>query len=371
MKLTYIKEGTTDLMVPLKTALHKKGPGTKSGVFFNPVMEFSRDVSIQVMKIFLKNNKAKLLDGLAGTGARGVRIANEVRGNFEMVINDHNPLAFEIIEKNMTLNGLDNHRSENQKLNTLLSAEGFDYVDVDPFGSPVEFLDASLQSLRNFGILAVTATDTAPLCGRYQKTCLRRYDAQSTKAVYSKEAGARILAGCCVKTAAKYDLALSPILTFFSDHYIRIHFKLEKGAKKADLTRRSIGFITHDLTSGEREVVSEPPEITQDILFSGPMWTGDLHNISFLSRINLDPDLGTSKKIEKLLSLWKQEAQMPPYFYEANEIASLTRTQPKSLRSIIEKLKDCGYSASRTHFSPNGFKTEAGIEDISQLIGNI
>jgi tRNA (guanine26-N2/guanine27-N2)-dimethyltransferase len=174
-----------------------------------------------------------------------------------------------------------------------------------------------------------------------------------------------------VRLAAKYDMALSPILTFFSDHYIRIYFRVEKGAKKAELARENLGFVLHDFISRERKVVSESPQITDDLGYSGPLWTGDLHDISFLSKIGSYHDLGTSKKIEKFLNLWSEEAQMPPYFYEANEIASLTKTQPKPLQSIIENLKDSGFLASRTHFSPNGFKTSAEIEDIIELMGNI
>jgi tRNA (guanine26-N2/guanine27-N2)-dimethyltransferase len=363
-------EGTTDLMVPAEAALHLKGPGTKGGVFFNPVMEFSRDVSILVMRVFLKNKKAKLLDGLAGTGTRGVRIAYEVDGNYEMVINDHNPMAYKVIKNNIIINGCENSRAENNKLNLLLSVESFDYIDIDPFGSPVSFLDASLQGIRQYGMLAVTATDTAPLCGTYPKTCLRRYDAISIQSCYSKEVGARILAGHCVRLAGKYDIAAIPVLTFFSDHYIRIHFAIKKGAKKADAAREGIGHIVHDPNTSGREILSDFSQKTKDNRIIGPLWIGDLHDLDFLSKMKPDTYLNTTKKIEKYLELWKEEANMPPYFYETNEISSLTKTQPKPLMSMIEDLKDHGFLASRTHFSPNGFKTDADITEITSLVSD-
>ena len=88
MKLAQIREGSTDLFVPKQAMAHSKGPGTsKIGVFFNPVMEFSRDVSILVLRGSTLRKRAKMLDGLAGTGARGVRIGNEIKGDFEIVIN--------------------------------------------------------------------------------------------------------------------------------------------------------------------------------------------------------------------------------------------------------------------------------------------
>lgn len=367
MKLTQIREGNTDLIVPERAIAHSKGPGTYKGeVFFNPVMEFSRDVSVLVMREFLKNKKARLLDGLAGTGARGVRIGNEVKGNFHIVINDHNPVAFDLIEKNIALNDLNNGIAENTKMNTLLSEVDFDYVDIDPFGSPVQFIDSSLQAIRTNGMIALTATDTAPLCGTYPKTCLRRYGAMSKKTTYSKEAGARILSGHCVRLAGKYDIALTPILTFFADHYIRIHFGVKKGAKKANSVLDSIGFIHHGLKTGERRVVKDIPLEKSDSKLIGPLWIGNLHEKFFLKNMNIDQNLGTAKRLDKFLGLWKNEANLPPFFYDINEIARLTKTQPKPLQSIIERLKDIGFSASGTHFSPNGFKTDADFKEVKR-----
>ena len=56
-----------------------------------------------------------------------------------------------------------------------LESAGFDYIEIDPFGSPTDFLESSIVRLSRRGILAVTATDTAPLCGTYPNTCKRKY----------------------------------------------------------------------------------------------------------------------------------------------------------------------------------------------------
>jgi len=368
LKLTQIREGNTELIVPEEAITHSKGPGSKKkGVFFNPVMEFSRDVSVLIMRQFLGNKNIRLLDGLAGTGARGVRIGNEVEGNFKIVINDHNPAAVELIKKNIALNSLENCEAKKKKMNALVSEEDFDYVDIDPFGSPVQFIDPSIQCLRQNGMLAVTATDTAPLCGTYQRTCLRRYGAWPIKTKYAKEIGTRILAGHCVKLAAKYDIALTPILTFFADHYIRIHFNVKKGAKKSDSAIKNMGFIHHDLKTGKRKVIRKVPLKLANAQLAGPLWVGNLHEKTFLNRIELDPDLGTVKRLKKLLELWEEEANLPPFYYDVNEIARLTKTQPISIQMIIEGLGEQGFFAGRTHFAPNGFKTDANFSEIERL----
>lgn len=370
MRLTKIKEGNTDLIVPKETVAHSRGPGTyNKGVFFNPVMEFSRDVSILMMREFVKKRKTKLLDGLAGTGVRGVRIGNEVKGNFHMMINDHNPVAFELIEKNITLNSLKNCEAKKKKMNSLLSEEDFDYVDIDPFGSPVQFIDSSLQAIRNNGMIALTATDTAPLCGTYPKTCLRRYGAKPLKTIFSKEIGTRILAGHCVRLAAKYDIALTPILSFFVDHYIRVHFKVKKGAKRADNALEKIGYALHDPDTGEHKITGGIPKKMDNTRISGPMWVGNLHEKSFLKKLKLDNNLGTAKRLGKFLDLWLEESTMPPFFFDINEIASITKTSTLPINGMLEKLKEHGFNASRTHFSPTGVKTDANIGEIKRLVG--
>jgi len=198
MRFHQIVEGKTKIVVP--KVLNTKGPIKKSNVFYNPVMEFNRDVSIMVLNAL---NKKDILDGLAGTGIRGVRIANEVGGN--VTVNDVNKEAYKIIKRNIKLNNLYNAFAENKKLNTLLSENRFDYIDVDPFGSPACFIDSAMRAIKKDGVLGVTATDTATLCSVYPKTCLRRYSATPLKTGYAKEIGLRILIGFCIREGAKYD----------------------------------------------------------------------------------------------------------------------------------------------------------------------
>jgi tRNA (guanine26-N2/guanine27-N2)-dimethyltransferase len=333
-------------------------------------MEFSRDVSVLVLMNYVTGRKLKVLDGLAATGARGVRIANEVDGNFQVILNDHNPKAVEVIEKNIAQNTLEDYRVKNMKMNTLTSEEDFDYIDIDPFGSPVQFLDSSLQALRKNGMLAVTATDTAPLCGSSPSACRRRYDARSIKTSYSKETGARILAGYCVRLAAKYEIALTPIISFFADHYIRIHFTLDKGARKTDNMLRDIGYLTYDpKTKIRRKVIGFPRQLGKAQI-AGPLWIGPLHDRSFVESMKLHKSLGTLNRLSKYRELWIEEANMPPFFYDQNEVASLTKTQPFPLTDILQRLEEQGFLACRTHFSPTGFKTNADISEISDLVTN-
>ena len=345
-------EGKTEIVVP--KVLHTKGPGKKGGVFYNPVMEFNRDVSVMVLNAL---NKKNILDGLAGTGIRGVRIANEVGGN--VVINDGNKEAYEIIKRNIKLNNLDNAFAENKNLNTLLSESRYDYIDIDPFGSPAPFIDSAMRGIKKDGVIAVTATDTATLCGVYPKTCLRRYSAVPLKTEYAKEIGLRILIGFCVKEGAKYDLGFKPLLGHSTEHYFRIYLQAEKGVKKADKCMEKIGYVLHDFKTGERKICKEADK---NYSIAGPLWIGKLFDKKFLNKIEIKDYFGTKKRIIKMLGLWKDEANASALYYEVNNIAKMVKTSPLPMAKILKLL-----SSSRTHFSPTAFKTDAGIEEIKSV----
>lgn len=50
-------------------------------------------------------------------------------------------------------------------LPTLLPPQGYEVVDLDPYGTPAPLLDSALQAVSDGGLLMVTATDMANLCG--------------------------------------------------------------------------------------------------------------------------------------------------------------------------------------------------------------
>ena len=51
----------------------------------------------------------------------------------------------------------------------------FSVVDIDPYGAPTELLDSAVQSVQDDGLLMVTATDMAVLCGNHAEACYTKY----------------------------------------------------------------------------------------------------------------------------------------------------------------------------------------------------
>ena len=100
-----------------------------------------------------------------------------------------------MIKKNIKKCKLNNAFAIKRNLNSLLSDMRFHYIDIDPFGSPVYFVDSAMRSVYNNGIIACTATDTATLCGVYPNVCRRRYGVKPFHSNVMHETGLRILLG--------------------------------------------------------------------------------------------------------------------------------------------------------------------------------
>ncbi len=359
-----IKEGGTRLIVPKEHS--RKGPGKREGrVFFNGQMAFNRDVSVMFFQAIGVLKSA--LDAMAGTGARAVRIANEARSEVQITANDKDQEAVEFIRKNVDLNSLENCTVSQCDLRQLLSQQVFDCVDLDPFGTPVPFIPASIQGCRRHGILALTATDTASLSGTFPRKSLRRYGARSMRSPFGHETGLRILIAHAVREAAKMDRGIKPLLCFYADHYFRLHLRLEEGGGKADSTLDQLGYIDYDPTSGSRSFAPLPSSSKS----MGPLWGGPLHDSSLLHRMSTSVSLAAQERCQKYLELWREEQRVDaPFFFDNDEIASKLRASPPPMSKLIDKLREAG-EATRTHFSPTSFKTNLSYEEITRLVSEI
>lgn len=356
--LTKVREGTTDLLVP--EDFSKKGPGTRTGeVFYNRQMEFGRDLSVMFGRTVFIEGQA-ILDGLAATGARGLRLANEcgVRADFQL--NDRDIRAAVLMKQNADMNSLGHVRIHCRDLNGLLAEEHFDYIDIDPFGPPVEFVDAAVQSCKNNGVVAVTATDTAPLYGSYPKTALRRYGALSSRSPFAHETGLRILLGFVVREAAKHDRAAEPLLCYHADHYFRLHVRIKNGAARADAAVKKLCYARFDAKTLDRGLSPEK-EGARD---AGPLWGGAILSKDILKEMRATGDLGTVTRCSKLLETWKEEASKPALFFTLDELAKRTKVSPPKLTEFVESLKEIGSKASRTHFDPKGLRTDLSAKEL-------
>ncbi len=330
-----VREGSVELEVP-----DVKSP-EEGEVFYNPHMALARDISLCIYSQF----EGSFCDLLAASGARGLRLA----GHLEVTLNDADPRAAELMRKNAEKNGLDVEVT-NERADNLLAGRCFDIVDVDPFGSPVHFLDAACRSAK--GVLGVCATDTAVLAGNYPQVCRRRYLARPIHNEYFKEAAVRILCGYVVRNSAKYDVALRPIFVHATRHYYRAYFSVSRGAKRANR-------VLEDVGTWETEKGKKGGE-------AGPMWMGSLWEgkvVEKAMKIAEGAELARPEKTRKLLERIEGEIDAPLFYHDYHKICREAGVSPVKMETVLEETEGV-----RTHFLETGIKTGMERKEIAEIL---
>jgi len=367
-----ITEGKTKILVP-KGAVEDKVP-PRDVAFFNPRAKLSRDFSIIAYSAFLRGiERPKIfLDGLSGLGARGLRVANEIK-DIQVFVNDANPKALELSRESSELNGLKNYQiSENEicRFLSAFSAEGNrgTIVDIDPFGSPARFIECGIRATSHKGLMSVSATDLQVLHGLFNDACKKKYHGIPIKTMYSNEIATRLILGMIITVAARLDVEAIPIFSETNQHYYRVYLRI---LNKPD-TRNLIGFISHCTSCGNRTAASELEPICKicgsEQKIAGPLWIGSLFEKAFVeSMLKETPDHSVDKKCEKSLQKCLLESEMPACYYTLDEIAEVLRISPIPLQEIISRLQKNGFLASPTSFNPTGFRTNCTINKIREL----
>jgi tRNA (guanine26-N2/guanine27-N2)-dimethyltransferase len=388
------REGEVRVLVPklraFVTSPSEYAP-SKAPVFYNPVMELNRDIAVLALQAYQRtlNREISVCEPLAGCGVRGVRFAVEVEGVKNVVINDINVKAFQLASYNVQMNGLSKRVSvENEDANFLLSGYGaprkrFDATDIDPFGSPVPYLDSAIRALRNGGLLALTATDMAPLCGVHPKACVRKYGGKPLRTEYCHELAVRLLAGCVAMTAAKYDIGVSVVFSHSMNHYVRLYATIKHGAKKADENIKNMGYIHHCFKCFHREPAKgllltngsgKCTECSSKMNVAGPLWLGKIFAGQFCELMEKEAKYRTFKrgeKIRKILTFIKNEVEAPVTYYVLDRLCDALNLPVPPVRKVIDALRERGFQASLTHFNPKGVRSNASAIEMKELLREI
>jgi len=385
-----VEEGRVSVVVPRLEAYVREAweyAPSKAPVFYNPVMELNRDVAVLALQAYQRmvGKKISICEPLTGCGIRGVRFATEVQGVRKVVVNDINPKAARLAELNVKRNKLSKRVFvTNEDANLLLSQHAaprkrFDFIDIDPFGSPVPHLDAALRALRNGGLLTLTATDMAPLCGVHPQACVRKYGAKPLRTEYCHELAVRLLIGCLTTTAARHDIGVNIVFSHSTDHYIRVYAVTRYGAKQADSSVQMMGYVLHCFACFHRETSKglipflerECAECGFTLSVAGPLWLGKILDETFCGLMEKEVDgrgLKQEKRILKLLSLARSEAEAPVTYYVTDKICDKLNLPVPPLIEVINELRRGGFQATPIHFHSRGVRTDASAKVVKEVI---
>ncbi len=342
-----VAEGKIQLRVLISNIVSKELP-----VFYNPVMSLQRNIAVGVLAAMKRKNLI-VCDPLAGSGVRILRFLKELpRGTINNVFaNDANPKWKKLFATNAKRNKISTtcvQRAVEDASVFILKHGPFDYIDIDPFGSPNPFLDAAVKQLHRGGILAVTATDTAALAGSAPRACKRKYDAAPSRIFSMHETGMRILIRKIQLIGSQYDKALVPVLCHATEHYYRLYL--------ACATSRNM--IDH--------VLAQHGSWMQ----CGPLWKGQLWDKKFLA--DTQKKISRSEKeTSQLLSVLSSEAEIQAVgFYDVHALCKQLHRQVPKFDLVLQRTRSKGYPASRTHFSMTSIRTTMPELEFIELLRN-
>ncbi len=385
-----VKEGSVSIVVPKLEAYKKEAweyAPSRAPVFFNPTMELNRDLAVLALQAYqrLVGREISVCEPLTGCGVRGIRFAMEVEGIRKIVLGDLNPKAAELAQLNMKRNKLTKRvLVVREDANLLLSRyaaprKRFDFIDIDPFGSPSPYMDSAVRALRDGGFLALTATDMAPLCGVHPRAGVRKYGGKPLRTEYCHELAVRLLIGCLVMTAAKHEVGFEVAFSHSTDHYVRVYAFAYHGARKTDKSLREMGYILHCFSCLHRENfkgIASPfkrkcPECGSTLSVAGPLWLGKIADENFCASMKREfsgRNLKQETRILRLLSLIQNEAESSTTYYVTDRICHKLNLSTPPLIKVINELKKKGFQATLTHFNRKGFRAEASARVVKEII---
>lgn len=380
---TIVVEGKAKVIVP-KQEFFLRSDGVYepawAPVFYNPVMEHNRSITVLLLTALFNEGEFFFIEPLAGTGVRSIRIALEAGGMG--IANDLEPLSYRYITRNIALNGLRNViEAYNCDANSLMNSirnNGVvvDFIDLDPYGSPMPFIEEAAHSIGKGGVIAVTATDTATLNCNHPEACRRKYGAWCKRVDFSKEMGLRILVGSIVRASAAKDVALKPLIAYYKDYYYRAFFRADKSAGKADELLKNIGYIKYDKNTLNREYLtdSEIEEACGKHLVIGPLWISTLIDAGIIERAFTsisERRLPINERIAEFLRELLIEYDINTPYYRLDKLCKVAEVNMPQRSRIIEALKELGYKASVTHFDSRGIRTNAPLNEILSTLKKI
>lgn len=327
-----------------------RGPAAKTGEgFLNPAMAPARTRSVMLLADALENEwlvpegkDVRVLDALCATGVRPRRWRKEVpeQARLRITANDLDsdalawgmkshethpikdgvtwipePSRFEAKPEETVEDGIQWINGDAKKM---MVEAPFQWIDLDPFGSPVSFLDSAVQSISRIGVLEVTATDTAALCGSAKTSAARRYGSIGITDAYMHDDATRILLGVIARTAAMHDKAMYPILSLFDGHHVRVSVLLKRSKEVASNWSEQIGYR---IRSEPYHFASQPSGE-----FSGPMWTGPI----------FDADIAGRMTVERAIELCAGREEDYPDDWTELDIEHSQREIERSVRHISE-----------------------------------
>jgi len=259
--------------------------------------------------------------------------------------------------------------------------EKFLYISTNEISAKHETIIPNLYLTTKIsgGLLALTATDMAPLCGVNPQACIRKYFSKPIRTEYCHELAIRIVTSFLALSAAKYELGISIIFSHSTYHYIRVYAQVNHSLGAANASIKKIGYIFHCPHCLNRKWSYNFVNIEDSncnlcgkgMSIAGPLWLGELFSLDFCKNMLIEGSKRRGfEKASKLVETILKENSNPTY-YVLDKVSENIKMSSLSKFKVIKKLVEEGYQTVPTHFNPKGIKSNASIDVIKRVIKEI
>lgn len=292
----------------------------------------------------------------------------------------------------------------------ILHMESFDFVHINPTHNLINYIGSAMTNLKHNGLLSVTSTDLSSKFTRSSQVIKRYYCANVIKTSYMKELALRIVLANIVRSAAKCNKGIDVLLSSCIQDQFLIIVRVLRGVKEGDRCVEKITPLLHCQMCEERVFYpnslspqEEPYKLLpctcnnnnpgKTAVILGPVWSGELFNISFLdTMLHVVKDMNIC--VPNQLNMMMEEAtcsnqsipldkepeikrvklsppelltSMPPFYINLHSLKLKSIEIPKFGR-LLEYLKQKGHHASRTHLDCYAVRTNATMKQLSDIL---
>lgn len=388
-------------------ALHVEGSASiplKDEVFLNPPQIFNRDMTMLVADTYARRLKAEAkrpIDGisvvepLAGTGIRSIRYFKELTVPvIKLMTNDLSTDAVREIKSNFALNEVVGEVTQLDACDLLYSHRGdqWDIVDLDPYGTVAPFIDAAIQSVKSGGLLCLTSTDMATLCGAHTETCFYKYGCVPTHDAHCHEFALRMILHSLNTAATRYQRVVTPLLSLSVDFYVRLFVVVTQSAKKAQDSILNPALVLQceecpafylqhmgkknakgKNTINKWTAPTSCLECGAGLQLGGPIYSGPIHSKEFIGDLlqSLEEGrltkLATSLRLKGVLTQVKEELEVP-LVYSLPSICKLLKSPSPPQKAFKSALRSLGFEVSSSHTSAKHYKTNASPHTVFEVV---
>lgn len=377
-----------------------------------------------------------ILDALSATGLRALRYAKEIPFATSITSNDMSKNAVESIKLNIKHNKLEGTIKPNTGnaiayMYSYCDKNGYDVIDLDPYGTAAPFIDSAIQAINDDGLLCVTCTDSAIFASHgYLEKTYSQYGGLPFKGESCHEGGLRLVLHAIASSAARYGMAIEPLLSLSIDYYLRVFVRVRKSPNDVKLLAgktmlvyscdNGCGAWTTQFLARNKVIKNKKGDPMYKHGFAagpsadehcrhcgikthlvGPMYGGPLHNVGFVERVlaqlnEVDRETyPTMDRIEGMLRTALEEVTFGvkqkdeqskqmlspvipkadpadidhhPFFFIPSSVAKVLHCSAPPTAALRGALRHAGFRVTMSHCKPGSLKTDASWTDIWHIM---